>query len=210
MSYAWTPGNSQGRYLYVNETNRYSVTGTTKDGCESFDEVTVVVNDLPEVDLGEDTMEICSLTELDAGGNIEFYTWSTGDISQRIEVNEPESDSLVWVKVEDEYGCVAYDSVYLVNCFDPIKIPSAFTPNPPSGDGTNDLWVIEGIERFEKAEIRVFNRKKVLVFESIGPYEPWDGRGGNGKVLPIDSYHYIIDLKDPDVPVKQGFVTIVY
>lgn len=44
-----------------------------------------------------------------------------------------------------------------------IKVSEAITPN---GDGINDTWFIENIERYPAAQIRVFNRWGAEVFKS--------------------------------------------
>ncbi|MBN2521508.1 MAG: gliding motility-associated C-terminal domain-containing protein, partial [Bacteroidales bacterium] len=205
IEYEWNDGLSRAPTYLVWESGQYWVHVTNADGCQSVDTVIVRVMPLPKIEIG-DTIQPCNETiELNAGN---YKTnWSTGSIDQVIEIGEVDYDSLIWVNVTDNNNCSASDTLLVLPCSNPLDIPTAFTPN---GDGFNDTWVIDGIERFENAEVRVYNRKKVLVFESTGKYEPWDGKAGNGRVLPVDSYHYVIDLKDPDLDIEQGFVTIVY
>ncbi len=58
-------------------------------------------------------------------------------------------------------------------------------------------------------EIKIFNRWGQKLWESTRGYpEPWDGRS-NGIRLPIDSYHYVIDLNNGSRPII-GTITIVY
>jgi gliding motility-associated-like protein len=57
-------------------------------------------------------------------------------------------------------------------------------------------------------EIKIFNRWGELLWRSEKGYpHPWDGRS-NGSLLPIDSYHYIIDLHNGS-KLMIGNVTIV-
>jgi gliding motility-associated-like protein len=110
------------------------------------------------------------------------------------------------VTVTDFNECVMVDSVTVdytyASC---LVIPNAFSPN---GDGFNDQWVIEGLELYTDPEIRVFDRWGSRVYYSPNPVsEPWDGTF-DGRRLPIDSYHYIIDLNTDDPPVT-GNITIV-
>jgi gliding motility-associated-like protein len=87
-----------------------------------------------------------------------------------------------------------------------LIIPNAFSPN---GDGFNELWIIEGLELYPNAEIRVFDRWGSRVYFSRNPVnDPWDG-SFDGRKLPIDSYHYIIDLNTEDDPPVTGNITIV-
>jgi hypothetical protein len=47
-----------------------------------------------------------------------------------------------------------------------------------------------------------------MVFRSEKGYpNPWDGRM-NGKILPVDSYHFVIDLGNGTPPII-GNITIV-
>jgi gliding motility-associated-like protein len=120
---------------------------------------------------------------------------------------DQESPDTIWVKVTDQHGCVSYDSVYVAKYNDLIKVPSAITPTRV--DGVNDTWVLEGLMFYPDATIVVYDRWGNKVFESRGnEYEPWDGTY-NGKYLPMDSYHYVIDLKEEGLPKITGNVTIV-
>ena len=107
----------------------------------------------------------------------------------------------------NQYGCQSVDTITITKCPDRIRPPSAFTPN---GDGHNEVWEIDGINRFEDAIIVVYDRFGNKVFESDIPYQPWDGKGENGKLLPVDSYHYIIKLNDEEDQIEIGQVTIAY
>ncbi|HTI59123.1 gliding motility-associated C-terminal domain-containing protein [Mucilaginibacter sp.] len=71
-----------------------------------------------------------------------------------------------------------------------LNIATAFTPN---GDGINDNWNISGIENYPNATVQIFTRYGQKVFESRGYEHPFDGTH-NGKVLPVGTYYYIINL----------------
>jgi len=88
-----------------------------------------------------------------------------------------------------------------------ITIPNAFTPND---DGINDFWSIYDMEElYPNAEIEVFDRRGVRVFYSKGYKESqfWDGTY-NGKDLPMDSYYYIIYLKN-GLSRISGTITLI-
>lgn len=77
-----------------------------------------------------------------------------------------------------------------------LDIPTAFTPN---NDGANDTWRIlappdiSGSD-FAAAEIRVYDKRGTVVFGANGLANAWDGTY-QGKLLPVDTYYYTIDLK---------------
>jgi gliding motility-associated-like protein len=108
--------------------------------------------------------------------------------------------------IKDLNGCTVRDSLYVKaeneSC---LEIPNAISPN---GDLINDEWNINNIDLYPEAEVKIFNRWGLNVWRSEKGYpQPWDGRRG-GKALPIDSYHYIIDLHNGTKPVI-GTITIV-
>ena len=83
----------------------------------------------------------------------------------------------------------------------------AFTPN---GDGFNDYWIIEGIENYPLAKIKVFDRNGKIVFQSEGDYQnTWDGKY-NGEVLNMNSYFFIIDRSAYNEGMVNGIVTILH
>jgi gliding motility-associated-like protein len=110
------------------------------------------------------------------------------------------------VSFEGCYGPVRSGNVYVGPLSDSdLIIHNAFSPN---GDLVNDVWDIGNIASYPSAEVRVYNRWGQLVWRSGKGYpHPWDGRS-NGKDLPVDSYHYVIDLHNGSRPLA-GHITIV-
>jgi gliding motility-associated-like protein len=120
----------------------------------------------------------------------DHYEWDFGD-NQRSSLQEPihfyqgPGNYHVKLKVWTDHQC--YDSLVIYNAFTTqeqrLKVPNAFTPNlnGPAGGyyDVNDLNntvfhpVIEG-ELYE-FQLRVFNRKGVLLFESNEVGIGWDG-----------------------------------
>jgi gliding motility-associated-like protein len=99
-------------------------------------------------------------------------------------------------------------SVKLVYNFEELEIPSAFTPD---GNGRNDKWEIKagtaGGDKYDKAVIKIYNGRGMLVYETTGLSNSWDGML-NGSTLPADTYYYTIDLKYNNIRYK-GIVTIL-
>ncbi|MEN8227997.1 MAG: T9SS type B sorting domain-containing protein [Bacteroidota bacterium] len=124
--------------------------------------------------------------------------------------NEGSFDNVDWgayvATVTDVNNCVTIDTAFVdythASC---LVIPTAFSPN---SDGYNDLWIIEGLELYPQAEIRIFDRWGVRVYYSGAAGDnPWDG-SFTGRQLPVDSYHFIIDFNNGEDP-EMGNVTIV-
>jgi gliding motility-associated-like protein len=86
-----------------------------------------------------------------------------------------------------------------------LEIPDIITPN---NDGYNDTWVIKNIDMFPNAEVFVFTRWGKLVFNSKNlAANPWNGTF-KGKLLPTDSYHYVLHLNDGSKP-RSGIISII-
>jgi gliding motility-associated-like protein len=98
----------------------------------------------------------------------------------------------------------------LPECNTNIIVPQAFTPD---NDGTNDLFVIIGIENYPNNQLSIFNRWGNEVFFSEGYNNDWDGvsnRGiviGNG-ILPTATYYYVLDLYGDGSEIVKGYVYI--
>ena len=132
------------------------------------------------------------------------FTWNNGMTTAEI---TGLTAGFYKVVVADFNGCSVSDSLTLapVNeiC---VGIPNIFSPD---GDGINELWNITRIALYPEAEVIVMNRWGEMVWKSEKGYpEPWDGRASNGKVLPMDSYHYAIDLHNGEKPIV-GHISIV-
>ena len=195
----------------------YLVTLRESFNGETFtDTMTIVVNPLPPVELGDTILLYKGATiNLHAGGGYMQYNWSTGETDSVILVGEPEDPSMevqgdYWVVVKDFHCCTNQDTVY-IKVFE-YFIPNAFTPN---GDGLNDEFKAIGLYRNIKYNLRIFNRWGELMFETNDLDEGWDGRKGTAW-CPPETYVWIIhvDFLGQDIVtngsiVLKGTVTIV-
>lgn len=88
-----------------------------------------------------------------------------------------------------------------VRCTD-LVIHNGFSPN---GDGVNDFFVIEGLQRHPNHTLVVFNRWGNAVFRSKDYHNDWGGTWGQND-LPDGTYFYILELGDGQR--LTGFVEI--
>lgn len=109
-----------------------------------------------------------------------------------------EEDMVIYVDVQDEYGCTGQDSVLIRednSCgTHSVFIPNAFTPN---GDGANDKIRIISNKVTEIESFMIFNRWGEKVFETNDRAVFWDGIY-KGKHLPTDVYVYVLNFPCPD------------
>jgi gliding motility-associated-like protein len=90
-----------------------------------------------------------------------------------------------------------------------LDIPNTFTPN---GDSANDTWQIRAtnVNKLEKAVLKVYNKRGLLLYESNGIEMEWNGISG-GEILPVDTYYYTIDLNLSYIrKTYKGIVTILH
>jgi gliding motility-associated-like protein len=117
----------------------------------------------------------------------------------------------IYARVSDgkNFGELKQRVVKISSGVSDLDIPTAFTPN---SDGANDTWRIlspgdiSGSE-FADAEVRVYDKRGTVVFGASGLQSTWDGTY-QGKQLPVDTYYYIIDLKQQQKRYK-GIVAIL-
>jgi gliding motility-associated-like protein len=101
--------------------------------------------------------------------------------------------------------CTATDQV-LVRVVNKLSVPNAFSPN---GDGINDTWRIDGMELYPKAVVMLFSRWGQKIWESANySTQPWNGTK-NGKIQPVGTYAYIIELNNDNKERVAGTVTLL-
>jgi gliding motility-associated-like protein len=92
--------------------------------------------------------------------------------------------------------CAEADIVVEV-IFTQLRVYQAVSPN---GDGSNDYWRIDDIEKFPNNTVRLFDRFNNLIYEKKGytnEDKPWQGesnKGINKAEVPEGTYFYTIDL----------------
>jgi gliding motility-associated-like protein len=104
-------------------------------------------------------------------------------------------------------NCTLSDDV-TITVTDQFTIPGSFSPN---GDGTNDKWIIKGIDEYPNALVQIFDRwgQEMLNVSGYSSQKSWDGTH-NGKEVTDGVYFYIIDLRDKAYPDPfKGNITII-
>jgi gliding motility-associated-like protein len=210
-TYLWSDGNTSKTRINI-PAGDYGVVITDANGCRADSSVTLTDPDLLKLVFAV-TQPWCAdkpdgeikLTITGGVVGTDYtYRWSS-DNSTGSSISNILSGEFK-VTVTDLNGCSIRDSVIVKpqreTC---LIIPNAISPN---GDLINDFWNIGLIELYPQIEIKVFNRWGQIVWRSEKGYpQPWDGRS-NGSLLPVDSYHYIIDLHNGSKPLL-GDITVI-
>jgi gliding motility-associated-like protein len=155
----------------------------------------------------DQTIDSGNVVTLQASGNVTQVQWYPSFLmnpSDDFEVYCIPTTTTTFMVQGSLDGCIAFDyvTVFLKNV---LRIPNTFSPNE---DGTNETWIIPGIENYPKNKMTIMNRFGSVLYEST-PYNvvnAWSGIWAD-KPLPEGVYYYILDLGTGTV--KKGTICIV-
>jgi gliding motility-associated-like protein len=170
----------------------------------------ILVLPTPRITAGRDTIvNIGFSIRLQAGGGIKYLWTPKADFGEDSTAAEPLITPLrtteYIVRGEDSRGCVGFDTILVVVADDPLIRPvDIITPN---GDGLNDVFHIDGIERYPDNLLIVVNRWGSEVYRKKDYKGDWDGTY-NGSILPTGVYFFILSVKGTS-KVKQGAIHLL-
>jgi gliding motility-associated-like protein len=188
----------------------YTVTVTDSQGCKitgtaTISEPAILALDAVPAEAKCPDSNDGSITLTISGGTSPYgVIWADGITTQNRTNLLPGDYSVV---VTDVNGCAQSltTTVGFTGAFDCLIIPDIITPN---NDGYNDEWRIRNIDIYPDAEVRVFNRWGKMIFKARNiSASPWDGKY-KGKLVPTDSYHYILYLNDGSEP-RSGVISVI-
>ncbi|HEY0041612.1 MAG TPA: PKD domain-containing protein, partial [Flavisolibacter sp.] len=155
-----------------NATSTYTVVGYDNYNCfTDTTSITIQVRDLPTVNAGPDAQVQGGTPHqlmATASADVINWLWSPGSdlncTNCPSPISTPKMETTYIVKVNNQWGCVASDSVLVkLNCgIGNVYIADAFTPN---NDGKNDVFYISGTGVKIIRYLRIYDRWGGLVFE---------------------------------------------
>ena len=157
------------------------------------------------------------LEYLDADGAPFTETLSSSETSIQVGSDQipPPADEATLTFTANDYCGTAQEEVVLqlIPCF--IQAPNVITPDSDGetagyfSGGLNEAWYIEGIERLQNVQVRIFNRWGNLVYENdnYSNNNPWYGNASKGDELEAGVYFYTITASENIDPI-EGTVTI--
>lgn len=172
-SYLWNTGSTN-RTITINQTGKYSITVTDKNGCtgKDFTEINTILPS-PTNFLATDT-SICSYGDLLLKPNVGFrtYLWNTGSANSFITITQPGE---YWLQVTNTEGCSGSDTIRVLRkqCLEGFYMPTAFTPN---SDGLNDFIKPIILGKVIQYQFTIYNRFGQRVFHSTDLSKEWDGK----------------------------------
>ncbi|TFF36203.1 gliding motility-associated C-terminal domain-containing protein [Mucilaginibacter psychrotolerans] len=199
----WSTGETTAS-IVVRHSGKYSVRVTSASGCTSEDNIDVLMQPNPVLDVPDTS--VCTFTkstvELTAPAGFAKYFWNGVEGSSTFSISVPQT---VTLKVEDTNGCTATQNIIVGSNCPEVQMGNTFTPN---NDGVNDTWTISGIGNDATVHLNIYNRNGQEVYKSLGYYIPWDGRY-HGKLLPSAVYYYVLSARKGKQKLS-GWVTILY
>lgn len=202
-------------WLGPSVTSTFIVTATNPSCGFADDTIQVIVNDLPTITAGNDTL-------IGIGGEVTLWANSTSSGVSYNWYPEPEdcieSDcSLIYdvpdqatvyvVYAEDPNGCHNSDTVFVdINGYMDLFVPNIFSPN---GDGWNDFLEVKG-PRLYNYSIEIYDRWGKKVFVSDEQKDFWDGTL-NGTILAPQTFVYMISGETVlgEQIIREGNVSII-
>lgn len=151
--------------------------------------VVVLENDLP----GNSSILVGRVRVVVHPKNGTVFVNNDGSITYQSRTGFVGDDTFVY-EIIDENGSKDFATVRMNILLAELLIPNAVTPN---SDGKNDLFVIQGLENYDNADLTIFNRWGNEVYRSRSYQQNWDGAG-----VSDGTYYYRLVLK------KDGLETI--
>ncbi len=197
VSYQWNT-NETGSSITVSPVVSviYTVTGFDASNCSGTDQVTIVVNEFPYVNLRSDTcIYDGTIIAIDAVNCFDGCLWQDGAIGQIYNVA---GKGLYYVTVNNYCGS-ASDSVLISECpTSAIWMPNSFSPN---GDGSNDVFRPAGINVTE-FELYIYDRWGKKIFYTKDIDTGWNGKY-EGELCPGGVYSWFVYYRDIDNTQKK-------
>lgn len=170
---------------------------TTADGCQASFSVPNLINVfMMPASYFEATPPVASvdfpeIKFTDMSTNASSWFWDFGDGNSSTDQNPEHSfEEGVWnvcLTVKSTQDCQAKFCKEVRVVFDRITIYNIITPN---GDGYNDVFIIENIDKMVESHLVIFNRWGKKIFEASPYNNDWDGNGAAD-----GAYFYILKYK---------------
>ncbi len=192
VTYLWNTGETT-EEIIVTSAGEYSVLITNSEGCSNTKKIWVEPVTLPLINgISSNGPDI--IIDLETLGNFKFAL-----------DNGPFQDSPIFESIKG--GRYILNISYGNNCgvisqeFIHLVIPKFFTPN---ADGTNDLFLVEGLEFLNSYELSIFNRFGQLLKITNQNNPSWDGTF-NGAQMPSGNYWYRLQA---DGTLRNGYFVL--
>ncbi|MCB9231264.1 MAG: gliding motility-associated C-terminal domain-containing protein [Bacteroidia bacterium] len=215
LQYLWSDGQTNSLAVAL-APGLYMIIVTDSNGCQDSAWAVVSTPLPPNIFAGADT-QLCagtlslSGTPIPSGMSGLWTVSPSGPVfsaatAAATQLTSPVGQfEVVWTVSQG--NCVWSDTLILISDSCPpadLVMPTGFTPNQ---DGSNDYFIIQGIENYPENEFQVISRWGNVVYSREGYLNEWDGRNNGGQPLPDGTYMVILKLNNGEQPL-QDFVDL--
>jgi gliding motility-associated-like protein len=222
-SYAWSnAANTDTTTVSPLTTTTYSVTVTDAHSCSATATGTIIVNPLPTLSVGPDTV-ICTELSYNIPGlsSASSIIWAPDSGLSNANIiapvfHYPDSMNFTYtvIAIDTVTGCTDTVHLNIVSqiCVSYIDGPQAFSPN---GDNSNDFYTLFS-SHIASYQIRIYNRWGEMVYESTDltalndMNKGWDGTY-QGKPQSVGTFVYYLTATDNfnNQITKKGNITLL-
>jgi len=208
-------GDGTGIVAEINEENN-----TARQGYQLLEVPdTVVLDNLTSCNEGfeQSVFNLFDISTEGSTANFTFYESELEAFNGENPIPDPmsyqnnSSPQSIYLRVESPPCFLLYTfQLQIENC--PPQIPEGFSPN---SDNLNDFFNIKGLYNvFMDHELFIYNRNGSLIFSGDNSTK-WDGKsnrgiGGRDNKVPVGTYYYVLNLKDPNYDTLSGWVYVNY
>ena len=195
MSYLWSTGETT-QQIMVSQIGNYTVdiTSLSPENCMSRKNIKVIENKIPEINTVEVDQTTVAVNLKDPQNYFE-YSIDGVNYQSSNEFNNV-SSGLQTAYVRDKNLCSSDSAEFIV-----LIIPKFFTPN---NDNYNDVWEVQGLANYPKAQVSIFDRYGKLITRLDSSKSSWDGTF-NKIQLPASDYWYILNIDLTSLTMKGHF-----
>jgi len=190
-------------YTYVNPGSYFPIITVSSGGCDTVITFTtpIQVNLTPSANFSalpnpSAPGESISFTDLSNFASSWFWTFGDGDTAIVADTNHiyATSGSYTVCLTIDYQGC--NDSICKeIVVIGEIVVPNVFSPN---GDGSNDIFVIEGLWGMGNS-LEIYNRWGQIIYKNDNYNNTWDGYTSAGVEVPEGTYFAVFTTKDGEI-----------
>lgn len=189
----WDHGPT-GPSVTVNQPGTYTAKAKDASGCIVPKSVIIQSKEVPQLTVSAEPEVIPSgqSAKLTATG-AHVFEWTPAESLSDPSVADPTatpSETTTYTVVGSFVdGCSSQAQITITVDGSIISItpPVAFSPN---GDGPNDFWVIDGVEKYSDCTINIFDGRGKRIYQKTGYSNDWDGTY-QGKPVPGGTYYYV-------------------
>ncbi len=204
VSWKWHFGDGDSSFaqhpnhIYSAGVYNVNIQVTSSSGCKGELLVTNLIHSWPKPSVGfyldpaVTSIEFPTIGFVNTSTGGSTWLWDFGDGGTATTKNAShtypgDGEYTVWLIATSDKGCVDSISYFANVIVDEIIVPNIITPN---GDGMNDYFIIENIEKLESSKLKIYNRWGKLVYSSENYQNNWDGDGAADGV-----YFWFLDYK---------------